>query len=234
MKAQTGVSVGLRQLKSTLGRELRLAALTLALKRIRRSPQALRSDALFELLAWGWGNRAYIVEAEYLRGLVEQVRNSHGTILECGSGLSTLVAGFLIDGSAITLYALEHDAHWYDTICAMVRKFKLRNVRPVHAPLKDFGEFSWYEAREADLPRDISLVLCDGPPGDIRGGRYGLLPLMRAHLVPTAVILMDDYKRVEERTVIQRWIGEFGGSLAIVGVRFPYAVLTLSPHRPRG
>jgi predicted O-methyltransferase YrrM len=205
---------------------LRQVVLRLMLRRIQRSPQTRMSDLLFELLAWGWGNRAYIVEVEYLRAIVDRAREATGSILECGSGLSTLVTGALIDGSKTTLYALEHDPDWYARISAMVEKFDLRNVRPVYAPLNDFGEFCWYGVTEDVLPRDISLVLCDGPPGQTKGGRYGFLPVMRAHLLPNALILIDDYKRVEEQAVVERWIREFGGSLTVMGTRFPYAILT--------
>ena len=184
------------------------------------------------MLAWGWGNRAYIVEREYLCEIIARARTATGSILECGSGLSTLVAGALIDGSETTLYALEHDAHWYERICDVVDNFNLRNVRPVYAPLQDFGAFSWYDVRGAGLPRDISLVLCDGPPGSTRGGRYGLLPVMRGHLLPGALVLVDDCKRAEERDIVDRWIKEFDGSLTKMGgTRFPYAVVTISPGR---
>ena len=219
-----------RLVQAVRGR-LQQVALKHALGRIRRRPPAVRSERLFELLAWGWGNRAYIVEVEYLRETIDRVRAATGSILECGSGLSTLVAGALLQGSKTTLYSLEHDEKWYARICAMVEKFELRNVRPLLCPLKDFGEFSWYDVREDRLPQNISLVLCDGPPGTTKGGRYGLLPVVRAHLPPAALILMDDYKRAEERAVVARWISEFGGSLTVRGTRFPYAILTMSPRQ---
>jgi predicted O-methyltransferase YrrM len=216
----------LRKLIKVVREHLQQVVLRLLLRRFRRSPQARMSEMLFELLAWGWGNRAYIVEVEYLREIVDRARAATGSILECGSGLSTLVAGALIDGSNTTLYALEHDPDWYARISAMVEKFNLRNVRPIYAPLNDFGEFCWYGVAEGGLPRDISLVLCDGPPGQTKGGRYGLLPVMRAHLIPDALILVDDYKRAEERAVVEQWIREFGGSLTVIGTQFPYAILT--------
>ena len=212
----------------TAAREkLQQITLETMLRRIRRSPGVVLSTVYFELLAWAWGNRAYIAEIEYLRGIGERVREATGSILECGSGLSTLVTGALISGSATILYALEHDRDWFAKISATVAKLKLKNVQVVYAPLRDFGEFCWYDVREADLPRDISLVLCDGPPGTTKGGRYGLLPVMRTHLVPGTSILIDDYSRAEERLVVDRWIAEFGGSRTVVGSRFPYAILKL-------
>jgi hypothetical protein len=189
----------LRELAKLVRGTLQQVVLRQVLRKIRRSPRVVLSDVLFELLAWGWGNRAYIAEVEYLRGIVDGARTATGSILECGSGLSTLVTGALIEGTKTTLYALEHDSDWYARTCAMVEKFSLRNVRPVYAPLKDFGGFCWYEIREADLPRDISLVLCDGPPGYTKGGRYGLLPVCKP-IFAGALILVDDYKRAENKS----------------------------------
>lgn len=217
----------LRKLSRAAREDLRQLVLRLLLRRIQRSPQArMLPEMLFELLAWGWGNRAYIVEVEYLRAIIDRSRAATGSILECGSGLSTLVAGALIDGSKTTLYSLEHDPDWYARISGMIKRLKLRNVRPIYAPLNDFGEFCWYDVANSGLPLDISLVLCDGPPGQTKGGRYGLLPVMRAHLVPGASILVDDYKRSEEQAVVERWIREFGGALTVMGTQFPYAILT--------
>jgi hypothetical protein len=50
---------------------------------------------------------------------------------------------------------------------------------------------------------------------------------MRAHLAPGAVILVDDYKRADEKLMVDRWISEFGGSLTAQGTRFPYALVNI-------
>ena len=63
----------------------------------------------------------------------------------------------------------------------------------------------WYK-----MPRDFALVVADGPPGDVKGGRFGLLPLLREHFAPGAVVLLDDAERPKERDVLAKWASEFG------------------------
>jgi hypothetical protein len=78
------------------------------------------------------------------------------------------------------------------------------------------------------LPHDICLVLCDGPPAKTKGGRYGLLPILRPRLSPDALILVDDYKRSDEKGIVDRWLNEFGGSLTVMGTQYPYALVSVA------
>lgn len=73
------------------------------------------------------------------------------------------------------------------------------------SPLKDYGDFCWYDAPLESMPDSFSLVICDGPPGATKGGRYGLVPFMRDRLRSGCVILLDDAEREEERTIAARW-----------------------------
>lgn len=73
------------------------------------------------------------------------------------------------------------------------------------------------------LPARFSLVLCDGPPGNTPGGRYGLLPVLGHRLSPSVVILLDDAGRPDERAIADRWTAELGGTMTIEGVQKPYA-----------
>jgi len=58
------------------------------------------------------------------------------------------------------------------------------------------------------MPEAFSLVICDGPPGTTKGGRYGLLPVLDKRLPPGATILLDDAGRPAETELIRRWENE--------------------------
>jgi hypothetical protein len=60
------------------------------------------------------------------------------------------------------------------------------------------------------MPKQFSLVICDGPPGSTKGGRYGLLPVMGDRLPPGSTILLDDAGRADEAKLIKRWESEAG------------------------
>jgi hypothetical protein len=60
------------------------------------------------------------------------------------------------------------------------------------------------------MPDEFSLVVCDGPPGSTKGGRYGLLPVLGGRLPPGSTILLDDAGRPGELELIKRWEAEAG------------------------
>lgn len=72
------------------------------------------------------------------------------------------------------------------------------------------------------MPDRFTLVICDGPPGSIRGGRYGLVPIMKERLKPGCVILLDDAAREQEQTIAGKWEAELGASSEILGSKKPY------------
>jgi hypothetical protein len=79
-------------------------------------------------------------------------------------------------------------------------------------PLRRYGDFDWYSLPLGSMPHTFRLVICDGPPGTTRGGRYGLLPVMRTRLPKGSLVLLDDTARPEEQELIQRWATEAGWS----------------------
>jgi len=77
------------------------------------------------------------------------------------------------------------------------------------------------------MPDSFSLVICDGPPGKTRGGRYGVVPVMKERLKPGCVILLDDTGREEERKLASRWETELGAFLQVRGSEKAYIKMTV-------
>jgi hypothetical protein len=167
----------------------------------------LWTDAIF-----GWGNERFAAEERYLSEVVHAAERTSGSILECGSGLTTLLMGTVATRRGIQLHALEHNADWHARVSRAIRDFGLTNVTVHLAPLREFGAYDWYDAPLRSLPSEFSLVICDGPPGFTRGGRSGMLPRMREKLAPTFSILLDDTNRPAERQLVQDWSRELGAS----------------------
>jgi len=177
-----------------------------AMHRLRRLPPGeVSSLALLGTLVRGWGNPNFVALPEYLHEVAERCASATGPVLECGSGLTTLVAGALAAPRGIEVWALEHDPAWFERTRAAVERWKLPNVHVLLAPLRDYGDHAWYDVPLDVMPVRFSLVVCDGPPGTTKGGRYGLVPLLRDRLAPHCVILLDDASRPGERAVLERW-----------------------------
>jgi hypothetical protein len=198
-------------LKVRLKEAARPAALALAVERLRRvRPDAPLDPGLIAQLRFGWGNDRFSAPAPFLERVAERARNTGGPILECGSGSSTLFLGLLAGARGVEVWSLEHDLEWLRATEARLRQFRVPGVRLLHAPLRAYGDFSWYAPpAETPLPRRFTLVVCDGPPSrTTHGGRYGLLPVLGDRLPPGTEILLDDAARPEEQAVIERWSAE--------------------------
>jgi predicted O-methyltransferase YrrM len=153
-----------------------------------------------------WGDDGFRAVGGYLEEVTRVAATTEGPVLEIGSGLTTLLMGLLAGRRGVRIWTFEHLPEFYRQTCERLERFGIENVRPVLAPLKDYGEFSWYSSPDiASAPRDFRLVIADGPPDSTKGGRYGLLPVMREHLAPDAVIMLDDAERPKEQAVLEQW-----------------------------
>lgn len=182
-----------------------------AVRRLTAVPlNELPSHDVLSELGRAWGNEGFRALGGYLEEVARRAAEARGPVLEIGSGLTTLVLGTLLRPRNIHVWTLEHHPEYFRQTEAKLMRYGLTNVHLILAPLRDYGEFSWYDPPLDALPNDFSLVVADGPPGDVKGGRFGLLPVLRSHFVPGVVILLDDAEREKEKAVLQRWANEYG------------------------
>jgi len=177
-------------------------------------------------LLYGWGNEGWSAQDEYLTHCIARALAVRGPILECGSGLSTILVGSIAKQRGQRHWALEHTPDWAAKVQAYLSRYQLDAVVLCVKPLRDYGDFGWYDPPLESMPGGFGLVVCDGPPGDTKGGRYGLVPIMRNRLGPDCVILLDDAGREEERAVARRWEAELGVPFDVLGSVKPYIELT--------
>jgi hypothetical protein len=195
-----------------------------AMRRFAADPEAALApgnSVLAELIS-AWGNPGWSAQQEYLRMCITQALRCDGPSLECGSGLSTLLLGVVAQRRGHAHWALEHQREWSVRVRRDLARYGLSAVRLHTAALKSYDGFDWYDPPLADMPAQFSLVVCDGPPSGTPGGRYGLVPVMREHLRPGCVILLDDAWREDERAVARRWDAELGATHELVSCSKPF------------
>ena len=180
-----------------------------ALRRVADLPPGVIPDReLLNDLMLGWGNEGFAAQTDYLEEVCRRALQTCGPILECGSGLTSVILGLLAGRRGVKTWSLEHVPEWGARVMNVLERFEIPNVQVCEAPLRSFGEFEWYDAPLDALPAEFQLVICDGPPGATVGGRYGLLPVMDARLPAGSVILLDDAARPGEIEVLQRWVSK--------------------------
>jgi len=187
-------------------------------------------DALFGRLVYGWGNASWSALTEYLEACVRHADEARRGILECGSGLSTLLVGAVAQRNNVPYFALEHSKQWTEQMQRALKQFGLDQVQLHEAQLHDYGEYEWYSTPAALSGKEFDLVICDGPPGVTKGGRYGLVPVMQPQLADGCLILLDDAHRDEEKTIARRWQSALCASVEVRGTQNPYIELVLGTN----
>ena len=170
---------------------------------------------VLERLQRGWGNEGFAAQIEYLEEVGRRAATTAGPILECGSGLTTILMGLLAGRRGVQTWSLEHIPDWRARVAGSLDQFSVPHTQVRHTLLRDYEGFSWYDAPLSELPREFQLVICDGPPGATQGGRYGLLPILGDRLPAGSVILLDDATRSGEAEVLSRWTAEANVEVAM-------------------
>ena len=186
-----------------LRRQLRQAIKTIARLPVGESP----SRQQLKDLITGWSNEGFAANLEYLEAVAAHALKTKGPVLECGSGVTTILMGILCGKRNIGVWSLEHYDEWRQRVAGVLADNNIASATVCSAPLVEYGEFVWYDPPLAQMPEAFSLVICDGPPGSTKGGRYGLLPVLNDRL-HGATILLDDAGRPGEAELIKRWENE--------------------------
>jgi len=195
--------------KSAVRDALRERQFSRAVRRVAGLPAGERPsrEMLAELQA-GWGNEGFAARTDYLEEVAARALETRGHVLECGSGLTSILLGLLAGRRGFDTWSLEHFGEWRERVAASLARNKVGGVRVCDAPLKSYGGFAWYDPPKDEMPSEFGLVICDGPPGSTEGGRYGLLPVLGSRLAAGAIVLLDDAEREGEADVLDRWARE--------------------------
>ncbi|MEZ4749534.1 MAG: class I SAM-dependent methyltransferase [Bdellovibrionota bacterium] len=135
-------------------------------------------------------------------------------IVELGSGVSTLILGSIAKTWGGQVLSFEQDLHFAKITQERLDRFGLHNVQIRLAPLTDrrlLGEtWKWYDLDPETIERPIDFLFIDGPPAYIQKlSRFPALPILKDKLTPSAVIILDDADRGDEKNVLSRWLKAF-------------------------
>src|ERR1700741_4417801 len=96
-------------LKSAAKAALRRYRIRSGLRNISRLKHGeLPTRAVLETFSLGWGNDGYAANIDYLEEVARNAATTDGPILECGSGLTTLLLGMLAGRRGVKVRSLEH------------------------------------------------------------------------------------------------------------------------------
>ena len=138
------------------------------------------------------------------------------TVVDIGSGTSSIIAGYLLKDRAkdgVKVFSVDHSDEFAVKTRNQVKDHKLDQIVSVYtAPLVDQKikkqSYSWYDLKDVNLgKKKIDLLFVDGPPGATQQqSRYPALPILRDKMSDTAVIVVDDFDREDEKAMVDRWM----------------------------
>jgi len=194
-----------KAVKDWIRSRLRDAALRRAVTRLRgmSDGQIANVENLREFRET-FGNQGFSGDCRFLAESAKRASHASVAILECGSGASTIVMGLLAARRGIRVLSLEQDGSWYRMVQRDLDRLGIQNVDLYHAPLRDFGEYDWYDIDLVPLPPRFDSALCDGP-AFCRGWRKGLLPVLADRHVQVDEILCDDADDPNAPAMLEFW-----------------------------
>lgn len=140
-------------------------------------------------------------------------RSAARTVVECGTGVSTIYLAWLLRHQpGARLISLEHEPDFAHVIQEHLRELGLDDVAEVRlAPLAPVtvGGWSgnWYALDSVQDLDAIDLLLVDGPPRSSgEQARYPALPVFESRMSSRGIVLLDDANRSEERAVLDAWV----------------------------
>lgn len=137
------------------------------------------------------------------------------TILECGSGTSTILMALAVKRSGrseIRIVSLDHLQEFADSTRSQLDRVGLGDqvevrLAPLEPTFVDEVEYPWYARSGYEDLTDINLVIVDGPPratGPM--ARFPAYPILRELLSSPAYLILDDTRRGEERKIATEWL----------------------------
>lgn len=210
----TSLKQPVRQFVEAWDSALRSRALERGVRALRRAVRARAvTPALCHRLREAWGNQAFTADAEFLAVIASRALAGPGPVLECGSGLSTVVLGVIADEWGSMVWSLEQDQRWYQFVRGMLLRFNVRGVTLWHAPLVERGDFVWFDLGARGLPPAFGDVVCDGPavlPGEWpepwhMGWRVGVVPELQRLGIRFGEIVLDDADDPRCPELRRRW-----------------------------
>jgi hypothetical protein len=159
-----------------------------------------------------------IKPADLVTLLNDIVLNQRQTIVECGSGVSTLHIASLLRRTGGHLYSIEDDATWAALMRKQITELKLSEfVTLIHAPRIPCSEAyhtmtrEWFDERVLDSAlgdRQFDQLIVDGPQGFNEAQtyiRYPALPYFKQRMKPQHSIALDDTDKPAGQLILQQW-----------------------------
>lgn len=167
------------------------------------------------------GFRGYAISPDVSLHLVDVIESRcPSTVLELGSGVSTIVLGAALQrySPGSRLVSLDHSKNYADSTKRLVVQASLDHIDVRVAELRDVpiddGTARWYDPETLVDLDHVDMLFIDGPPSTLgKDARLPSVEVLADRMAPGAVIVIDDAHRPEEQRLAGAWARRTGGTL---------------------
>ena len=185
------------------------------------------------------GLGGWAISPDLALALVKEIeKRKTCNIIEFGSGMSTVLMAQALKTNNIKgkVYSIDHLEEYANKTKQMLKLHGLTGFSEViAAPLKPTKinkmSFKWYSlAQKFFEEHNFDVVLVDGPPeATNKLARYPSLRKLEKSLSKGSKIFIDDYRREEDRLMVELWMKEHQDlALEVLDTEKQTAVLTLN------
>jgi len=150
--------------------------------------------------------RSWAASPDVLLTLLHHAKRSNPkTILDLGSGMSTLVLAK--SAPAAKVFSIDNSSEYAGKTKEMLSLHKVINAEVRVAPLTAHASgVDWYDVSQLADISDIDLLFIDGPPGSKNDrARHPALYECLSKLSPRAIVVIDDAGRDGEKDMAQEF-----------------------------
>lgn len=169
--------------------------------------------------------------------LIERERPA--TVVECGSGTSTLWLSYAARAvGGVRVISLEHKSVYLRRTEDLLVRHGVEQLADVrHARMRevdvDGQTLPWYDPGALDDVDSIDLLVVDGPPQSTGPlARFPAVPLLRDKLSPGVPVVLDDATRPGEREAVRLWAERYGVEVERSLSRDALLLRCVTPARP--
>lgn len=145
------------------------------------------------------------------------IKNKPKTIIELGSGVSTLYSAQLIKDLNLStqVISLDHEETYGTQTNEYLKVAQLDNhaqviIAPLTTHMINNNNWKWYKTTSLKQDQKIDVLVVDGPITYLQSNaRYPAIPLLFSRLSHKAIILVDDYNRKDEQAIVKLWLKEY-------------------------
>lgn len=165
-------------------------------------------------------SREWAASPDFLKLVSEKIIERRPKyIVELGSGVSTLTTAYILrDNNLGKITSFDHESMFGEiTKRNLVLHGLSDNAQVLIAPLKEYqiesNKWLWYDIHNFNPELPIDMLIIDGPPAALQDlSRYPALPLLKKYLSDSAIIILDDGQRNDEKATVKKWNDKYAFS----------------------